>query len=49
MRITEELVRLIARETISVLGPRANPPIVKKVSKEVLKRLSESTGHEAKS
>ena len=39
MQITEDKIRQIAEETRRVLGPDANPEMVKKVIKEVIRRL----------
>ncbi len=41
MQITEKKVRDITRETIALLGPKAEPGLVKRIVKEVIRRLSE--------
>jgi len=41
MHVTEDLVREIAEETMKVLGPRANPVVLKKTVREVIRRLLE--------
>lgn len=39
MEITEEKIRQIVKETLYHLGPKAHPDMVKKVVKEVVRRL----------
>jgi len=41
MVVTEDLVRKIAKETMRILGPRANPVVLRKIVKEVIRRLLE--------
>ncbi len=43
MEITEEKLRQIAAEAQKQLGPNANPAMIKKVVKEVVRRLSEES------
>lgn len=44
MEITEEKIREISRIAMHYLGPDANPEMLKKVVKEVLKRLQGDSG-----
>lgn len=41
MQITEEKIRQIVRETQYHLGPNTDPAMIKKVVKEVVRRLRE--------
>ncbi|NIR47336.1 hypothetical protein GWO43_02525 [candidate division KSB1 bacterium] len=43
MEITEEKIRQITQETQRILGAHAHPEMVKKVVKEVVRRLMEQT------
>ena len=43
MEITEQKVRQIAEEAQKQLGPQANPAMIKKVVKEVIRRLQEES------
>jgi len=44
MEITEEKIREISRIALHYLGPDANPEMLKKVVKQVVKRLQEESG-----
>jgi len=43
MEITEDKIREISRLALHYLGPQANPEMVKKVVKEVVKRLQQES------
>ena len=43
MQITEEKIRQISEEALCHLGPNANPEMLKKVVKEVVRRLTPDT------